>query len=72
MKKGVPMDEAQLMYCLDRKDTLGHVELCNVLREGIILDQPVLQHQLICPDDRELIRADMVMRSPPGKNSMTR
>jgi len=39
------MDESELVNGLDREDTLGHVELGHVLRESIVLDQPVREEQ---------------------------
>lgn len=34
------MDETEIVYCLDCENALCHVELCNVFREGVVLDQP--------------------------------
>jgi hypothetical protein len=34
-----PMNEAQLVDCLDSQHTLGHVEPRHVLREGVVLDE---------------------------------
>jgi hypothetical protein len=33
------MDETQLVHCLNGKNTFRHIEACDILREGIILDQ---------------------------------
>lgn len=38
----LPMDKAQLVDGLDCQDALGHIELGDVLRERVILDQPRL------------------------------
>jgi hypothetical protein len=34
------MDEAQVVDRLDGQDTFRHIELSDVFREGIVLDQP--------------------------------
>lgn len=36
----IPMDKAEVVNSLNSQDTLCHVELCNVFRKGVVLDQP--------------------------------
>ena len=62
------MNEAKLVYSFDGQDALGHVELCDILGERVVLDQPGVRS-----DSREPgYLTHMVIRSPPGKNSMTK
>lgn len=65
--KHVPMDEAQVVNGLDSKDTLGHVELGHVLGERIVLDQPEGVSEV-----NQSQSTHIVIKSPPGKNSITR
>ena len=34
-----PMNEAKLMYCLDREDTFRNIKSCDILGESIVLDE---------------------------------
>lgn len=43
-EENAPVDETELVDCLDGKDALGHVELGDVLREGVVLDEPEIAH----------------------------
>lgn len=69
------MNKPELVNGFNGQDTFGHVKLRNVFRKGIVFDQPMNsdpvsanQSILIDPPGRTY----MVIKSPPGKNSMTR
>ena len=75
-RRDEPMDESQLVNCLDREDALRHVELGHVLRESVVLDQPGQEKNIVSFEEREGGRkgreTHIVIRSPPGKNSIKR
>jgi hypothetical protein len=40
----LPMDKTKLVYGFNGQNTLSHVELCDVLGERVIFDQPDIHH----------------------------
>jgi len=72
------MDEAQVVDRFYGEDTLRHVELGHVLGERVVLDQPVVSEAIPgsqCARSTWAAGAagtHIVIKSPPGKNSMTK
>lgn len=77
-RRDEPMDESKLVDRLDGEDALSHVELGHVLRESIVLDQPgraAQRSRSASTEEREMgsdVETHIVMRSPPGRNSINR
>lgn len=65
------MDKPEIVHSFNRQDTLSHVKLGDVFGKGIVLDEPICQlvPALLTTSDKA---AHMVIKSPPGRNSITK
>lgn len=67
-----PMDKAEIVHCLDGENTLCHVKLGHVFGERVVLDQPIISAHSMLLERGLAETTHIVIKSPPGKNSMTR